>query len=34
LCALLCPDFAIYLTDGGTHIPEKITPVLARKEGV
>jgi 2-oxoglutarate ferredoxin oxidoreductase subunit delta len=33
LCSLLCPDFAIFLTDGGMQVPEKITPVDAKKEG-
>jgi 2-oxoglutarate ferredoxin oxidoreductase subunit delta len=28
LCALLCPDFAIYVTDGGMYAPDKIVPIL------
>lgn len=31
LCALLCPDFAIYVEDGGARSPEKVIPVH-RKE--
>lgn len=31
LCALLCPDFAIYVEDGGMRIPEKILPILEEK---
>jgi 2-oxoglutarate ferredoxin oxidoreductase subunit delta len=27
LCALLCPDFAIYVEDGGTRSPEKVISV-------
>lgn len=27
LCALLCPDFAIYVDDGGMHTPEQIHPI-------
>jgi 2-oxoglutarate ferredoxin oxidoreductase subunit delta len=27
LCALLCPDFAIYVEDGGTHSPEKVVSI-------
>lgn len=27
LCALLCPDFAIYVEDGGMQAPEKIEPI-------
>ena len=27
LCALLCPDFAIYVEDGGMQAPEKIKPI-------
>lgn len=34
LCALLCPDFAIYIEDGGVHPPEKIIPITREgKEG-
>jgi hypothetical protein len=24
---LLCPDFAIYVENGGTHPPDKVEPV-------
>jgi len=27
LCALLCPDFAIYVEDGGMQAPEKIESI-------
>jgi 2-oxoglutarate ferredoxin oxidoreductase subunit delta len=27
LCSLLCPDFAIYVEDGGQHTPDKVTPI-------
>jgi Pyruvate/2-oxoacid:ferredoxin oxidoreductase delta subunit len=27
LCTLLCPDFAIYIEDGGKHSPERIIPI-------
>jgi len=27
LCALLCPDFAIYVEDGGMRVPERVDPV-------
>jgi len=27
LCALLCPDFAIYVEDAGAHTPDKIVPI-------
>jgi 2-oxoglutarate ferredoxin oxidoreductase subunit delta len=27
LCVLLCPDFAIYLEDGGERSPEKVVPI-------
>jgi len=27
LCALLCPDFAIYVDDGGMHTPDQIRPI-------
>jgi 2-oxoglutarate ferredoxin oxidoreductase subunit delta len=27
LCALLCPDFAIYVENGGMQAPDKIEPV-------
>ena len=27
LCALLCPDFAIYVTDGGVRAPDKIVSI-------
>jgi NAD-dependent dihydropyrimidine dehydrogenase PreA subunit len=27
LCALLCPDFAIYVQDAGTRAPDKIVPI-------
>ena len=27
LCSLLCPDFAIYVTDGGMQTPDKIEPI-------
>lgn len=32
LCTLLCPDFAIYVTDGGLHPPECVKPIH-RSEG-
>jgi 2-oxoglutarate ferredoxin oxidoreductase subunit delta len=32
LCALLCPDFAIYVEDGGMRTPEKILPII-KQEG-
>jgi 2-oxoglutarate ferredoxin oxidoreductase subunit delta len=32
LCALLCPDFAIYVVDGGLQAPDKIEPI--RRPGV
>ena len=28
LCSLLCPDFAIYVEDGGMGSPDKIVPIL------
>ena len=31
LCALLCPDFAIYIEDGGTRVPEKIVPIAVEE---
>jgi NAD-dependent dihydropyrimidine dehydrogenase PreA subunit len=31
MCALLCPDFAIYVEDGGARPPDKIVPI--HKEG-
>ncbi len=27
LCALLCPDFAIYVENGGMYPPDKIEPI-------
>jgi 2-oxoglutarate ferredoxin oxidoreductase subunit delta len=27
LCALICPDFAIYVEDGGTRAPDRVEPV-------
>jgi len=27
LCALLCPDFAIYVEDGGLKSPENVVPL-------
>jgi 2-oxoglutarate ferredoxin oxidoreductase subunit delta len=33
LCALLCPDFSIYVMDGGMRAPDMISPVRAREEG-
>jgi 2-oxoglutarate ferredoxin oxidoreductase subunit delta len=27
LCALLCPDFAIYVEDGGMTVPDRIEPI-------
>jgi 2-oxoglutarate ferredoxin oxidoreductase subunit delta len=27
LCALLCPDFAIYVEDAGMQLPEQIVPI-------
>ena len=27
LCALLCPDFAIYIEDGGTRAPDQVQPI-------
>jgi len=27
LCALLCPDFAIYVEDGGMHAPDRVESV-------
>jgi 2-oxoglutarate ferredoxin oxidoreductase subunit delta len=27
LCALLCPDFAIFVENGGMHPPEKVEPI-------
>jgi 2-oxoglutarate ferredoxin oxidoreductase subunit delta len=27
LCALLCPDFAIYVEDGGLHAPDRVEPI-------
>ena len=27
LCTLLCPDFAIYVTDGGVRPPDKIVSI-------
>ena len=33
LCTLLCPDFAIYVEDGGTRSPDKILPVLDKQGG-
>jgi 2-oxoglutarate ferredoxin oxidoreductase subunit delta len=32
LCALLCPDFAIYVQDGGLQIPDKIEPIHRSQE--
>ena len=31
LCTLLCPDFAIYVTDGGMHSPDKIVPISMQR---
>jgi 2-oxoglutarate ferredoxin oxidoreductase subunit delta len=31
LCALLCPDFAIYVEDGGLAPPERIEPIHRRE---
>lgn len=31
LCTLLCPDFAIYVEDGGMHPPERIEPIHRTK---
>jgi 2-oxoglutarate ferredoxin oxidoreductase subunit delta len=33
LCALLCPDFAIYVEDGGMCAPDKIAPVYPKDQG-
>jgi hypothetical protein len=30
---LLCPDFSIYVMDGGMRAPDMISPVRAREEG-
>jgi hypothetical protein len=27
LCALLCPDFAIYVENGGMHMPDRVEPI-------
>jgi NAD-dependent dihydropyrimidine dehydrogenase PreA subunit len=27
LCALLCPDFAIYVEDGGERSPDRVVPI-------
>jgi hypothetical protein len=27
LCTLLCPEFAIYIEDGGKHTPDKVIPI-------
>jgi Pyruvate/2-oxoacid:ferredoxin oxidoreductase delta subunit len=27
LCALLCPDFAIYVIDDGLHAPDTVAPI-------
>jgi Pyruvate/2-oxoacid:ferredoxin oxidoreductase delta subunit len=27
LCTLLCPDFAIYVENGGMHPPETVEPI-------
>jgi NAD-dependent dihydropyrimidine dehydrogenase PreA subunit len=32
LCTLLCPDFAIYVEDGGMQSPERIEPIDRTKE--
>ena len=32
LCALLCPDFAIYVQDGGLQVPDKIEPIHRSQE--
>ena len=31
LCALLCPDFAIYVEDGGTRSPERVIQAPKRE---
>jgi Pyruvate/2-oxoacid:ferredoxin oxidoreductase delta subunit len=33
LCALLCPDFAIYIEDGGKQAPEHIHPIQREEVG-
>jgi 2-oxoglutarate ferredoxin oxidoreductase subunit delta len=33
LCALLCPDFAIYVEDGGLAAPDRIEPIHRKEEG-
>ena len=33
LCTLLCPDFAIYVEDGGTRSTDKIAPISKEEEG-
>ncbi len=32
LCALLCPDFAIYIEDGGTRRPDLVQPIQHRED--
>jgi hypothetical protein len=31
MCALLCPDFAIYIEDGGAHPPERVVPIQPKE---
>lgn len=31
MCALLCPDFAVYVEDGGFQTPDKIVPIPKRE---
>jgi Pyruvate/2-oxoacid:ferredoxin oxidoreductase delta subunit len=33
LCALLCPDFAIYIEDGGKQTPDLIRPIQRNEVG-
>jgi 2-oxoglutarate ferredoxin oxidoreductase subunit delta len=32
LCALLCPDFAIYVENDGMHTPERVDPINRKDE--